>query len=81
MGRQVGTSHNLGWGLIGAATTKLARTATRKVMHERSGAPRLPRAARRSSGLGMLLLLAAAAGAMLALGDILQEQGKQVARA
>jgi hypothetical protein len=29
----------------------------------------------------MLLLLAAAAGAMLALGDILQEQRKQVARA
>jgi hypothetical protein len=29
----------------------------------------------------MLLWLAAAAGAMLALGDILQEQGKQVARA
>jgi hypothetical protein len=77
----MGTSHTVGWGLIDAATTKLTRAATRKAMHERSGAPRLPRAARRSNGLGMLLLLAAAAGAMLALGDILQEQRKQVARA
>lgn len=77
----MGTSHTVGWGLIGAATTKLARTATRKAMHERSGAPRLPRAARRSNGLGMLLLLAASAGAMLAPGDVLQERRKQVARA
>jgi hypothetical protein len=29
----------------------------------------------------MLLLMAAAAGAMLALGDVLQERRKQVARA
>lgn len=77
----MGTSHTLGWGLIGAATTTLTRAATRKAMHGPSGAPRLPRAARRSDGLGMLLLLAAAAGAMLALGDILQEQRKHVARA
>lgn len=71
----------LGYGLIGAATTKLARTATRKAMHRRSGAPRLPAAARRSNGLGMLIVLAAAAGAVLALGDVLQEQRKHVARA
>lgn len=71
----------LGYGLIGAATTKLARTATRKAMHRRSGAPRLPDATRRSNGLGMLLVLAAAAGAILALGDVVQEQRKQVARA
>lgn len=71
----------LGYGLIGAATTKLARTATRKAMHRRSGAPRLPDATRRRNGLGMLLVLAAAAGAILALGDVVQEQRKQVARA
>jgi hypothetical protein len=75
------TAHTLGYGLIGAATTKLARTATRKAMHMRSGAPRLPQAARRNNGLGMMLVLAAAAGAMLAIGDVLLERRKQVARA
>lgn len=70
----------VGWGLIGAATTKVSRSATRRAMHNRSGAPRLPRAARRSHNFGMMLLFAAAAGALLALGDILQEQRKQVAR-
>ncbi len=71
----------LGWGLIGALTTKLARMATRRAMHYSNGAPRLPREARRSNGIGMLLLMAAGAGAMLALGDVLQERRKQVARA
>lgn len=71
----------LGYGLIGAATTKLARTATRRAMHLRGGAPRLPRAARQRSGLGMLLMLAAAAGAILAIGDVVQEQRKHIARA
>ena len=75
------TSHTLGWGLIGAATTKLSRMATRRAMHTSSGAPRLPRAAQRNNGFGMLLLLAAATGAMLAFGDVLQERRKQVARA
>lgn len=74
------TTHALGWGLIGAAVTKLSRMATRKAMYRRSGAPRLPRAARRSNGFGTLLLFAAAAGAMLAIGDVLQEQRRQVAR-
>jgi hypothetical protein len=74
------TSHTLGWALIGAATTKLSRMATRRAMHASNGAPRLPRAARTNNGLGMVLLLAAAAGAMLALGDVLQEQRKQVVR-
>ena len=76
----MGTAHALGWGLIGAATTKLSRSATRRAMRQRSGAPRLPRAARRSRGFGMMLLLAAA-GAMLAIGDLLQEQRRHVARA
>jgi hypothetical protein len=75
------TSHTLGWGLIGAATTTLSRMATRRALHHSNGAPRLPRGARRNNGFGMLLLMAAAAGAMLALGDVLQERRKQVARA
>ena len=77
----MGTAHALGWGLIGAATTKLSRSAPRRAMRQRRGAPRLPRAARRSRGFGMMLLLAAAAGAMLAIGDLLQEQRRHVARA
>jgi hypothetical protein len=71
----------VGLGLIGAATTMLARTATRKAMHTRHGAARLPRAVRRSDGFGTMLLLALAAGAMLALGDVLQEQRTRAAHA
>jgi hypothetical protein len=73
-------THALGWGLIGSAATMLARTATRRAMHDPRGAPRLPRAARRSNGFGAMLLLAVAAGALLAVGDVLQEQRKQVAQ-
>lgn len=76
----MGAAHTIGWGLIGAAATTVSRKAARKAMHGRSGAPRLPRAARRSNGFGMMLLLAVAAGAMLALGDILQEQRRQTAK-
>jgi hypothetical protein len=71
-------AHKAGWGMVGAAATMLARRATRRAMHERSGAPRLPRAARRRTTFGMMLLLAGAAGALLALGDVLQEQRKYV---
>jgi len=72
---------NLGWGAIGAATTMVARKATRRALHEQSGAPRLPRATRRRKTFGMMLLLAAVAGAVLAFGDVLQEQRKHVAHA
>ena len=74
-------AQTIGWGLVGSGTTMLARRATRRVMHARGGAPRLPGAVRRSNGAGMLLLIAAAAGAVLALGDVLQERRKQAARA
>ena len=71
-------ARTMGWGMVGSATTVLARTATRRAMHGRSGAPRLPRAARRNNTFGMMLLLAAAAGALLAIGDVLQEQRRHV---
>jgi hypothetical protein len=67
--------------MIGAATTMLARAATRRAMHDAGGAPRLPRAAQKNTGFGMMLLLAATAGALLALGDVLQEQRKHVTQA
>ncbi len=71
----------IGWGLVGAATTMLARRATRRAMHRRSDVPRLPPAARRKNTFGMMLLLAGSAGALLALGDVLQEQRKHVTTA
>ena len=74
-------AHTAAWGLLGSGTTMLARTATRRAMHGRGGRPRLPRAARQNTGFGMMLLLAAAAGAMLALGDVLLEQRKNATRA
>jgi hypothetical protein len=73
-------TQTVGRTMLGAATTMLARKATHRAMHRRSGAPRLPRAARRSNSVTMLLLLAAAAGALLALGDVLQEQRKHAAQ-
>lgn len=69
-----------GWGMVGAATTMIARTATRRAMHDERGAPKLPRAARRDLSFGMMILLAGAAGVMLALGDVLQERRKQIAQ-
>ncbi|HEX7087971.1 MAG TPA: hypothetical protein VF198_16545 [Vicinamibacterales bacterium] len=64
-------------GLAGTATTILTRRAARKAMYTRTGAPRLPRAARDSDSFLAILLLAAAAGAMLALADVLQARRKE----
>ena len=74
-------ARTVGWGLVGSATTMLVRNATRRAMHTDEGRPRLPRAARRRSGLGSILLLAALTGAMLAIADVLQEQRKRNAEA
>jgi hypothetical protein len=59
----------------------VARKATRRALHEQNGAPRLPHATRRRKTFGMMLLLAAVAGAVLAFGDVLQEQRKHVTHA
>ena len=64
------------WGVVGSATTMLTRRAARKAMRRRDGQPRLPRSARYNDGFAMFLALAAAAGVMFALADILQEQRK-----
>jgi hypothetical protein len=45
-------------------------------MHTEEGRPRLPRAARRYNGAG-ILLVAALAGATMAIADVLQEQRKR----
>jgi hypothetical protein len=65
--------------MVGAAVTMLARNATRRALHDENGAPRLPRAARRSNGVTTLLIMAAASGALLALVDVVQEQRRQLA--
>ncbi|HEX7238783.1 MAG TPA: hypothetical protein VF263_00845 [Longimicrobiaceae bacterium] len=70
-------ARNMMWGLMGATTTKVARRATRRALHDPVGAPRLPRTARRKSGLGMTLAWAAGAGVALALADVLREQKKE----
>lgn len=72
------TAQGIGLGLVGAATTMLARRLTRSAMHEESGQPKLPKAVRRTNSVGVMLLLAGAAGALLALGDVLKEQRQQL---
>ena len=64
-------------GILGGATTKLTRSATRRAMHARTGTPRLPRAAQNGHGLLMMLAWAAAAGVILAIGDVLLEQRRR----
>lgn len=73
MGKLAG---KLMWMVAGTAASKMARKYTRNVLHRENGAPRLPRKARRQSGMGMMLGWAVATGAIMALADVLQEQGK-----
>jgi hypothetical protein len=75
---QMSTARTIGWGLLGSAATLLARRATRRAMHESDGELRLPQAAQRNT-LGMMLVLAATAGALMAFGDILREQRQRAA--
>ena len=69
------------WAVAGTAASKMARNYTRGMMHRQDGAPRLPRKARRQSGLGMMLGWAIATGAIMAIADVLSEQGKDAAHA
>ncbi|HET7234674.1 MAG TPA: hypothetical protein VFJ16_31970 [Longimicrobium sp.] len=69
------------WALVGGAAMKAARGATRDALHTRQGAARLPRPVRRQRNLQTALLMAVGTGAMMAVADVLQEQGKTAARA
>ena len=69
-------ARTIGWGLVGSATTMLVRRATRRAMYTEEGRTRLPRAARRHSPVG-ILLVAALTGATLAIADVLHEQRKR----
>lgn len=66
------------WGVAGAATTMVVRAAARRAMRDEHGAPRLPNAVRGDISFSMMVLLAGAAGVMLALGDVLQQRRKQI---
>jgi hypothetical protein len=74
------TVQRIGLGLVGAATTMIVRQLTRRTMHTQTGRPKLPRSLRMSNNVGTMLVVAGTAGALLALGDVLQEQRKHVAR-
>lgn len=69
------------WMVLGTATSKVVRGATRRALHNRAGSPKLPSKVRRSRDLGMAIALAAGASALMAVGDVLKEQGKDTARA
>jgi hypothetical protein len=77
----MGMGGKLMWAVAGTAASKMARKYTRNALHTDYGAPRLPRKARRQSGLGMMLGWAIATGIFMALADMLKEQGKDTVRA
>ncbi|HET6230777.1 MAG TPA: hypothetical protein VFE05_11960 [Longimicrobiaceae bacterium] len=69
------------WAVLGGVASKAARGMTRNALHTRGGAPRLPQPARRQRGMGTALAFALGTGAILAVADVLSEQGKTAARA
>ena len=73
-----GIAQKMTWGLLAAGTTKATRKATRRALHK-DGRPRLPKRARRGSGLATALMWAAGAGIVLAFSDLFKEQRQDVA--
>jgi hypothetical protein len=73
-------ARSVSMGVLGGATTMLARTATRRAMHDRDGRSKLPRSARTERGIAWMLVWAAAAGVIFAIADVLQEQRRQTGR-
>lgn len=77
----MGIGRKLLWTALGGFTMKTARNVTRNALHDRMGAARLPNRVRRQRNMESALLLAAGTGVVMALADVLQEQGKTAARA
>lgn len=69
------------WAVVGGVAMKAARSATRKALHTRAGTTKLPRPIKRQRNLQTAVLLAVGTGAVLAVADVLQEQGKAAANA
>jgi hypothetical protein len=74
----MGIGKKMMWGLAASTATRAARAGTRRALHTRYGAPRLPRPAKRRGGLSTALMWAAGAGIVLALADVFKEQKKMV---
>lgn len=77
----MGLGRKLAWGLLGGAAMKAARGATRSALHTRRGTTRLPRSVRVQRNLHTALMMAVGTGVVLAVADVLSEQGKAAARA
>jgi hypothetical protein len=69
------------WAVVGGAAMKAARSATRGALHTRAGATKLPGHVKRQRNMQTALLLAVGTGALMAVADVMQEQGKAAARA
>lgn len=69
------------WAVVGNVAMKAARSTTRDALHTRRGYPRLPRPVARKGGMGNALMMAVGTGVVMALADVLSEQGKRAARA
>jgi hypothetical protein len=80
-GVMAGLGRKLMWGLVGGVAMRAARGATRGALHTRMGAARLPRRVRRQRNLQTALLMAVGTGVVMAVADVLSEQGKTAARA
>ncbi|MFL5384287.1 MAG: hypothetical protein ACJ8GN_17330 [Longimicrobiaceae bacterium] len=76
-----GLGRKLMWGLVGGAAMRAARGATRSALHTSMGSTRLPRPVRRQRNMQSALLMAVGTGVVMALADVLSEQGKTAARA
>lgn len=74
-----GIARKITWGLAGFAATKFLRSRTRKALHQKDGATRLPAAAKRRRGFGSAMMWAAGAGTLLGVADTLQDRRKEVA--
>jgi hypothetical protein len=73
-------AQKIAWGVLGGTTTKVTRSAARRMLHDDAGDPRLPQTARTRSGLATALTLAACTGIVLAIADVLREQRKLTTR-
>lgn len=69
------------WMTLGTAASKVVRKKTRNALHNQWGNPRLPHTVRRKRGMGSALAWAVGTGVVMALADVLSEQGKTAARA
>lgn len=79
MASQIG--RKIMWGVLGAVASRAARSLTRQALHSRSGAPRLPGRVRHQRNLQTAVVMALGTGALMAVTEVLSEQGKVSARA